>query len=61
VFFHRNLGDPDQVIHFFKNMAIAGGLMHVVAFGGGRLSLDSRGCVTPAIKLKTAAAGQAET
>ena len=37
VFFHRNLGDPDQLIHFFKNMAIAGGLMHVVAFGGGRM------------------------
>ena len=31
VFFHRNLGDPDQLTHFLKNMAIAGGLMHVVA------------------------------
>ena len=61
VFFHRNLGDPDQLIHFFKNMAIAGGLMHVVAFGGGRMSLDGRRCVTPDIKLRTAAAGQAET
>ena len=61
VFFHRNLGDPDQFIHFFKNIAIAGGLMHVVAFGGGRLSLDGRHCVAREIKLRTAAAGQAET
>ena len=40
VFFHRNFGDQDQFIHFFKNIAIAGGLLHVVAFGGGRVSLD---------------------
>jgi putative oxidoreductase len=39
-FFHRNFGDQDQFIHFFKNIAIAGGLLHVVAFGGGRVSLD---------------------
>lgn len=42
VFFHRNFGDQNQFIHFFKNIAIAGGLLHVVAFGGGRLSLDGR-------------------
>src|SRR5262249_61064050 len=42
VFFHRNFGDPDQFIHFFKNVAMAGGLLHVVAFGGGRVSLDGR-------------------
>ena len=42
VFFHRNFGDQNQFIHFFKNVAIAGGLLHVVAFGGGRLSLDGR-------------------
>ena len=40
VFFHRNFADQDQFIHFFKNVAIAGGLLHVVAFGGGRASLD---------------------
>jgi putative oxidoreductase len=40
VFFHRNFGDQNQFIHFFKNVAIAGGLLHVVAFGGGRVSLD---------------------
>ena len=42
VFFHRNFGDQDQFIHFFKNVAMAGGLLHVVAFGGGRMSLDGR-------------------
>lgn len=40
--FHRNFADVNQFIHFFKNIAIAGGLLHVVAFGGGRLSLDGR-------------------
>ena len=42
VFFHSNFGDQNQFIHFFKNIAIAGGLLHVVAFGGGRVSLDGR-------------------
>lgn len=38
--FHSNLADQNQFIHFFKNFAIAGGLLQIVAFGGGRLSLD---------------------
>jgi putative oxidoreductase len=29
-------------IHFFKNVAMAGGLLQIVAFGAGRLSLDAR-------------------
>lgn len=40
--FHNNLADQNQFIHFFKNIAIAGGLLQLVAFGGGRLSLDAR-------------------
>src|ERR1700745_1600211 len=40
VFFHNHFGDQNQFIHFFKNIAIAGGLLHVIAFGGGRVSLD---------------------
>jgi putative oxidoreductase len=40
--FHHNLADQNQFIHFFKNVAMAGGLLQVVAFGGGRLSLDAR-------------------
>ncbi|AQV97894.1 DoxX family protein [Cupriavidus necator] len=42
VFFHNHLGDQNQFIHFFKNIAMAGGLLHVIAFGGGRVSLDGR-------------------
>jgi putative oxidoreductase len=40
--FHSALSDQNQLIHFFKNMAMAGGLLQVAAFGGGRLSSDAR-------------------
>jgi putative oxidoreductase len=40
--FHNNLADQNQFIHFFKNISIAGGLLQLVAFGAGRLSLDAR-------------------
>ncbi|UYY60047.1 DoxX family protein [Sphingomonas sp. S2-65] len=40
--FHAALSDQNQFIHFFKNVAIAGGLLQVVAFGPGRLSIDKR-------------------
>ncbi|AVO60061.1 DoxX family protein [Pseudomonas chlororaphis] len=40
--FHNNLGDQNQFIHFFKNIAMAGGLLQVVAYGAGRFSLDAR-------------------
>jgi putative oxidoreductase len=40
--FHSALGDQNQFIHFFKNVSIAGGLLNVVAFGGGAYSLDAR-------------------
>ena len=40
--FHSALADQNQLIHFFKNVAMAGGLLQVVAFGGGRFSLDWR-------------------
>lgn len=42
IFFHSALADQNQFIHFFKNVAIAGGLLQVIAFGAGRLSLDRR-------------------
>jgi putative oxidoreductase len=32
----------DNMIHFYKNLSIAGGLVYVIAFGAGRLSIDSR-------------------
>lgn len=40
--FHSNLADQNQLIHFFKNFAMAGGLLQVAAFGAGRFSLDAR-------------------
>ena len=41
-FFHNHIADQNQFIHFLKNVAIAGGLLNVLAFGGGRFSLDGR-------------------
>jgi putative oxidoreductase len=40
--FHNHLADQNQFIHFFKNVSMAGGLLQVVAFGAGWLSLDAR-------------------
>jgi putative oxidoreductase len=40
--FHSNLADQNQFFHFFKNLAMAGGLLQVVAYGAGRFSLDAR-------------------
>jgi putative oxidoreductase len=40
--FHNVAGDQNHFIHLLKNLAIAGGLLQVVAFGGGALSLDAR-------------------
>jgi putative oxidoreductase len=39
--FHNNLADQNQFVHFFKNVAMAGGMLQVLAFGAGRLSLDA--------------------
>lgn len=38
--FHNQLADQNQFIHFFKNIAMAGGLLQVAAFGPGRIALD---------------------
>jgi len=40
--FHSNFADQNQMIHFLKNLALAGGLLQVFAFGPGALSLDKR-------------------
>ncbi|MCD2515130.1 DoxX family protein [Massilia sp. G4R7] len=39
--FHHALGDQNQLIHFMKNIAMAGGLLQVVAFGAGAYSVDA--------------------
>lgn len=41
--FHADLADQIQATNFLKNMAIAGGLLQIVAFGSGALSVDGRG------------------
>jgi putative oxidoreductase len=43
VSFHSNFADQNQMIHFLKNVMMAGGLLQIVAFGAGALSIDSRG------------------
>lgn len=42
IVFHHALGDQNQLFHFLKNLAMAGGLIQVVAFGAGAFSLDNR-------------------
>ncbi|MDC7684211.1 DoxX family protein [Asticcacaulis sp. BYS171W] len=40
VFFHSNLADQNQFIHFMKNISIAGGFLYAAVYGGGVVSLD---------------------
>ncbi len=40
--FHANLADQMQFILFFKNLAMAGGFLFLVAHGPGDWSLDSK-------------------
>ncbi|MFC5461807.1 DoxX family protein [Massilia niabensis] len=40
--FHNAIGDQNQLIHLLKNIAMAGGLLQVVAFGAGAFSFDGR-------------------
>jgi len=42
ILFHHALGDQNQLFHFLKNVAMAGGLLQVAAFGAGSLSIDNR-------------------
>jgi len=37
---HLPAGDLDNMIHFYKNLVMTGGLLYVVVFGPGRLSID---------------------
>ncbi|MCK9689740.1 DoxX family protein [Scleromatobacter humisilvae] len=49
IVFHHALGDQNQMFHFLKNIAMAGGLLQIVTFGPGAFSLDSRRLATPAV------------
>ena len=40
--FHSALADQNQFIHFMKNLAMAGGLLQIAAFGPGSVGLDAR-------------------
>lgn len=42
VLFHLNVGDTGNMIHFWKNVAIAGGFLSLVAYGAGAWSVDGR-------------------
>jgi len=46
VSFHSNFADQNQMIHFLKNVMIAGGLLQIAAFGAGALSIDNRARAT---------------
>jgi len=40
-YFHSNWADHNMQIHFWKNVAMAGGFLYVAGFGAGRFSLDA--------------------
>jgi putative oxidoreductase len=42
VSFHSNFADQNQMIHFLKNVMLAGGLLQIAAFGAGAISIDNR-------------------
>lgn len=39
---HLPAGDTDNMIHFYKNLVMAGGFLYVIAFGAGAVSIDGR-------------------
>lgn len=42
VVFHSNFADQNMMLHFFKNLMMAGGLLQIVHFGAGAISIDAR-------------------
>jgi putative oxidoreductase len=40
VSFHSNFADQNQMFHVLKNVMIAGGLLQIVAFGAGAISIE---------------------
>ena len=37
----ENFADQNQMIHFLKNVMITGGLLQIVYFGAGPMSVDA--------------------
>jgi len=46
IFFHLRFSDPNQIFHFIKNLVMTGGLLQLVTYGAGALSLDNRRSTT---------------
>ncbi len=42
IIFHNNFADQNQMIHFLKNLSIAGGFLFLFAYGPGAYALDNR-------------------
>jgi putative oxidoreductase len=40
VSFHGNFAEQNQMIHFLKNVMMAGGLLQIAAFGAGAISIE---------------------
>jgi putative oxidoreductase len=40
--FHADFSDQNQMIHFMKNISIAGGFLFLIVHGPGNYSLDNR-------------------
>jgi len=39
---HLQPGDMENMMHFYKNLVMAGGFLYVIAFGPGAMSLDGK-------------------
>ena len=37
---HLPVGDTENMIHFYKNLVMAGGFLYVISFGPGGMSID---------------------
>ena len=42
IFFHTKFADPNQMFHFIKNLVMTGGVLQLVAYGAGAISIDNR-------------------
>jgi len=39
---HADFSNTDQMIHFLKNISMAGGLLYVIVHGSGPISMDAK-------------------